>query len=58
MVTSQYIVHTVGAGDTIQAIGDLYGVDWTELVIVNGLEYPYIDDDLFLNEHEDMDGVI
>ena len=45
MATSQYVVHTVGAGDTIQAIGDLYGVDWTELVVVNGLEYPYIDDD-------------
>lgn len=57
MANSQYIVHTVGAGDTIQAIGDLYGVDWTELVVVNGLEYPYIDDDLILNEHEDLDGV-
>ena len=57
MATSQYVVHTVGVGDTIQAIGDLYGVDWTELVVINGLEYPYIDDDLFLNEHENLDSV-
>ena len=27
------------------------------MVVVNGLEYPYIDDDLFLNEHEDLDSV-
>lgn len=56
-MSAQYIVHTVGAGDTIQAIGDLYGVDWTELVVINGLEYPYIDDDLILNEYEDIDSV-
>lgn len=56
-MASQYIVHTVGAGDTIQAIGLLYGVDWTELVTINGLEYPYIDDDLYINENESLDGV-
>ena len=56
-MASQYIVHTVGAGDTIQAIGLLYGVDWTELVEINGLEYPYIDDDLYINENEKLDGV-
>lgn len=54
---SQYIVHTVGAGDTIQSIGLLYGVDWTELVTINGLEYPYIDDDIELNEYENIDSV-
>ena len=32
MATSQYVVHTVGAGDTIQAIGDLYGVGMTSLL--------------------------
>lgn len=56
-MTSQYIVHTVGAGDTIQSIGLLYGVDWTELVTINGLEYPYIDDDIEINEHKDIDSV-
>lgn len=56
-MSSQYTVHTVGAGDTIQAIGLLYGVDWTELVEINGLEYPYIDDDLYINENESLDGV-
>lgn len=56
-MASQYILHTVGAGDTIQAIGDLYGVDWTELVTINGLEYPYIDDDMYINESVDLDGV-
>lgn len=57
MATSRYIVHTVGAGDTIQSIGALYGVDWTELVTVNGLEYPFIDDDIIDNEHELIDSV-
>lgn len=57
MASSQYIMHTVGMGDTIQSIGDLYNVDWTELVVVNGLEYPYIDDDLIINENIDLDGV-
>lgn len=56
-MSSQYQIHTVGAGDTIQSIGLLYGVDWTELVVINGLEYPYIDDDLYINENESLDGV-
>lgn len=56
-MASQYTMHTVGAGDTIQSIGLLYGVDWTELVTINGLEYPYIDDDLYINENKDIDGV-
>lgn len=54
---SQYIIHTVGLGDTIQSIADLYGVEWSQLVIVNGLEYPYIDDDVVLNENINSDGV-
>lgn len=56
-MASQYIVHTVGAGDTVQSIGLLYGVDWTELVSINGLEYPYIDDSIELNEYENIDSV-
>ena len=56
-MASQYIVHTVGAGDTVQSIGLLYGVDWTELVNINGLEYPYIDDSVELNEYENIDSV-
>lgn len=56
-MSSQYLTHIVGIGDTIQSIGHMYNVDWTELVAVNGLEYPYIDDDLYLNEHQDIDKV-
>lgn len=56
-MASQYIVHTVGVGDTIQSIGLLYDVDWTELAIVNGLEYPYIDDSIELNEYANVDTV-
>lgn len=56
-MASQYIVHTVGVGDTIQSIGLLYGVDWTELAVVNGLEYPYIDDSIELNEYTHVDTV-
>ena len=56
-MSSQYLTHTVGIGDTIQSIGTMYGVDWTELVAINGLEYPYVDDDLYLNEHQDIDKV-
>lgn len=42
MAQTGYRIHTVGPGDTIQAIGDVYGVDWTHIVMVNGLVYPYI----------------
>lgn len=56
-MASQYRIHTIGAGDTIQAIADLYGVNWTELVVINGLEYPYIDDSLYINENLDNDNV-
>ncbi len=56
-MSSQYIVHTVGAGDTVQSIGELYGVDWTQVVTINGLEYPYIDDDLINNESTTIDSV-
>ena len=40
---SRYITHVISPGDTIQAIAMLYGVDWTKLVVINGLNYPYID---------------
>ena len=56
-MSSQYLMHIVGEGDTIQSIGLLYGVDWTEIVSINGLVYPYIDTDLFYNEHELLDSV-
>lgn len=38
-----YLTHTVKMGDTIQSIGALYEVEWTKIVELNGLEYPYID---------------
>lgn len=56
-MSSEYLVHTVGAGDTIQYIGSLYGVDWTEIVTVNGLVYPYIDTDIDYNENQFNDSV-
>ena len=56
-MASQYLTHTVGAGDTIQSIGLLYSVDWTEIVDINGLEYPYICTDIEYNEYQDIDGV-
>lgn len=37
-----YKIHVVGPGDTIQAIGDVYGVPWTQICTINGLKYPYI----------------
>lgn len=42
MANNGYKIHVVGPGDTIQAIGDVYGVDWTQIAMVNGLVYPYI----------------
>lgn len=56
-MASQYLMHIVGEGDTIQSIGATYGADWTEIVSINGLTYPYIDTDLFLNEHQNIDTV-
>ena len=43
---ARYLTHLVAMGDTIQSIGMMYNVDWTKLVIINGLEYPYIDSSL------------
>lgn len=56
-MATQYSMHTVGVGDTIQSIGDLYGVPWTDLVVINGLEYPYIDDTLIDNDYKFVDTV-
>lgn len=52
-----YTVHKVGIGDTIQSIGLTYGVDWTKIVELNGLEYPYVDDTIEANEYEKLDSV-
>lgn len=46
MADTGYKIHIVGPGDTIQAIGDVYGVDWTHIVTVNGLVYPYINTEM------------
>lgn len=55
MATS-FNVHTVSQGDTIQVLGTIYNVDWTQIVEVNGLEYPYIDTDI-TTDNQDKDGV-
>lgn len=54
---ARYLTHTVSLGDTIQLIGQKYGIDWTKLVIINGLTYPYIDSDLNSTEFENTDEV-
>lgn len=54
---SNYITHIVGVGDTIQRIAYRYGVDWTSLIVINGLEYPYIDSVVNSKEYEDTDEV-
>lgn len=54
---SRYLTHIVGVGDSIQSIGMRYGVDWTKLIIINGLEYPYIDSQINSTEYEDTDEV-
>lgn len=54
---SRYVTHIVGLGDTIQGIGMRYGVDWTNLIVINGLEYPYIDSAINSIEYEDTDEV-
>lgn len=56
-MASQFLTHTVGDGDTIQSIGMLYGVNWTEIVTLNGLEYPYICTDIDNNEYQNNDSV-
>lgn len=56
-MSEPYIIHTVGVGDTIQSIGAYYGVDWTEIVTMNGLQYPYIDDEIINNDFSYVDTV-
>ena len=57
MADTGYKLHTVGPGDTIQAIGDVYGVDWTEIVTVNGLVYPYINTEMESGDNHIPEGV-
>lgn len=54
---AKYLTHTVTMGETIQTIGQRYGVDWTKLAIINGLEYPYVDAALNSKEFENTDEV-
>ena len=54
---SRYVTHVIQVGDTIQSIGVLYGVDWTKLVIINGLEYPYIDSEVESSKYADTNEV-
>ena len=48
---STYLTHTVRNGETIQGIGQFYGVDWTAIAELNGLRYPYIDTSLPENDY-------
>ena len=52
METDLYQTHIVGLGDTIQSIGAMYNVDWVQVVELNGLTYPYVDDSLEDNENQ------
>jgi LysM repeat protein len=54
---ARYMTHTVNPGDTIQSIGATYNVDWTKLVIVNGLMYPFIDSEINSHEFDNTDEV-
>lgn len=54
---AQFTTHIVGAGDTIQMIGNKYNVDWTEIVNLNGLEYPYVSADNVETEYSNIDTV-
>lgn len=56
-MASNYITHIVGVGDTVQRIAYRYGIDWVSLVVINGLEYPYIDSVINSTEYEDTDEV-
>lgn len=57
MAAVDYVVHTVADGDTIQLIGQKYEVDWTEIVELNGLEYPYVWSDATDESYKDIDTV-
>lgn len=50
MQKGQYVTHVVTDGDTIQSIGLFYNVNWTEIVTLNGLNYPYVVTDLYDTE--------
>jgi len=40
-----YTTHTIKVGDSLQRLGSMYGLDdWREIVYLNKLEYPFIDD--------------
>ena len=54
---SRYVTHVVTVDDNIQSIGAKYGVDWTKLAIINGLEYPYIDSQVNSTLYADNDEV-
>lgn len=51
-----YRVHTVRQGDTIQSVGIIYNVNWTDIVTLNGLELPFIDDSI-PSDYKDNDKV-
>lgn len=54
---ARYRTYVVSPGDTIQSIGTRFGVNWTQLAIINGLVYPYIDSDLNSHVFDDTDEV-
>ena len=54
---SRYLTHLIKPNDNIQSISMAYGVDWTKLAIINGLEYPYIDSTVGSTAYLDNDEV-
>lgn len=54
---SNYVVHTVTDGDTLQSIAFKYGVNWQDIAELNGLESPYIDTAIEFNESRYNDTV-
>lgn len=57
-MAAKYITHTVSDGDTIQSIGQRYEVDWTKIVELNSLSYPYVIGEIETpEEYADIDTV-
>lgn len=56
-MATEYIVHTVTDGDTLQSIALKYGVNWQDIADLNGLESPYIDTSIQFNESRYTDTV-
>lgn len=54
---SQFLTYTIKSGDTIQVIAQKYGLNWTDIVELNGLTFPYIDTTILNNSYQGVDTV-